>query len=138
MLPPTPPSAQLPEHAAFLPKCNQVPETLHPHSYHSSFGFNTNVWLTRDPSVNASGTASVAPLTFDPSREYFLAKNVAMACNHCGWYKPEDLLKQRCRCEEGATCAPAAEAVEAAASAGKLAPFAVPAEKLKYDRVEAW
>ncbi|KAL6784221.1 hypothetical protein ACKKBG_A05315 [Auxenochlorella protothecoides x Auxenochlorella symbiontica] len=129
---------ELPEHAAYLPDCNKVPQALHPHSYHSSFGFNTNVWLTRSSAVNSSGVASVAPLTFNPAKEYFLPNNVAMSRNWCGWYKPEELLAQRCPCVEGTPCAAASKAVEAAAREGKLAPYPVPSEKFKHERVEAW
>lgn len=131
-------ASQLPEHAAYLPDCNKVPQALHPHSYHSSFGFNTNVWLTRSSAVNSSGVASVAPLTFNPAKEYFLPNNVAMSRNWCGWYKPEELLAQRCPCVEGTPCAAASKAVEAAAREGKLAPYPVPSEKFKHERVEAW
>lgn len=115
-----------------------MPDYLHPLSYHSSFGYNTNIWLTRRTSVNATGTATAAPVGFDLASEWYLPGNQGTGRRPCDWFSVAQRLGNRCRCPKGWKCGQAAKALEAAAKLGKLAPKPMEPVEVTQFSVQAW
>lgn len=94
----TDPLLQLDGQPGFQAKCNSAPGAMHPHSYHSTIWYNTNVWAAKRATVNTAGSAALA----DPSKPllhgYLSPTGMSPAGRPCRDVPRESRLAARCTC----------------------------------------
>lgn len=80
--------------------CNALPEALHPLSFRSCFGHNTNLWAFREEPFFAqtAGQAALFPPDFDFSREFFTPHDLGAGRRPCSGLPAKVAVAHRCPC----------------------------------------
>ena len=103
--------------------CNALPEALHPRSFRSCFGHNTNLWAFREEPFFAqtAGEAALFPANFDFSREFFTPHDLGAGRRPCAALPAKVAVAHRCPCPKDTEDPDAAECAAKEALVRKLA-----------------
>ncbi|KAL4449442.1 hypothetical protein ABPG77_007086 [Micractinium sp. CCAP 211/92] len=136
-------AAELGKDVGWMFGCMSIPEGIHPQSFRSTFGHNTNIWAFKKKPWFASigGPATLAPLDFDIQHEFFVPGGVVGAARRmCAHLPPEAMVMHRCPCTAKEVCGALEEKVARLAKNGQLPPFPMLDRKLEVEKlgIESW
>ncbi|KAL4427805.1 hypothetical protein ABPG75_001894 [Micractinium tetrahymenae] len=134
-------AAELGEDAGKMFNCLSIPEGIHPQSFRSVFGHNTNIWAFKKKPWFASigGTASLAPVDSDIQHEFFIPGGIVGAARRlCVHLPPEVAVMHRCPCVTKEVCGRLEEKVKRLAQEGQLPPFPISDRKVEPQGIESW
>ena len=110
-------------------------ERLSPKGFRSFFGYNTNIWMTRDVSKSPAtlgASASLMPPRSGGSndvKKWFIPGGISYPYypgHHlriCSEISPRDQLRFRCRCSDPEICGLAEAEIVSAVSEGRMPPM---------------
>ncbi|KDD76257.1 hypothetical protein H632_c295p0 [Helicosporidium sp. ATCC 50920] len=105
--------------------CGQVPEGLHPHSFLSALGHNTNIWMARQwpQGWSPRGNATTLEPAVDFKSHYFTSNGVGQGGRPCQYLTPEVEIIHRCPCTNQTICGAHEKALRQAERDGDAPPY---------------
>lgn len=102
--------------------CNSIPEDLHPKSFRSTFGHNTNIWLTTNSTAFQVGKpVGIMSMKQDMSEFYSQSPlRLGMGSRPCDAVDPKMQVRHRCTCTNETLCGAEAALVEQLSQQGKM------------------
>jgi len=102
--------------------CNTLPEDLNPRSLRSMIGHNTNIWASKNPSLqNLKGMVGIIK-PGAPSAQFFVGKDdeFGMGSRPCAQLDPKVQVRHRCHCTKPEVCGEEQKQVELISNQGKI------------------
>lgn len=102
--------------------CQAVPEDLNPRSFRCMFGQNTNIWASKNRTLQKlNGTVGLLGLD-DPHSVYFIENkwHLASGMRDCRDMEAMYQVRHRCRCTHPEVCAEEERIVQRLAEGGKI------------------
>lgn len=107
--------------------CSSIPEDLHPRSFRSAFGHNTNIWVMQGNNFQVGSPVGVMGLQQN-TREWYGRHPLLLGMGYrlCQDLDPTIQVRHRCKCTNSTVCGTEARMVEKLALQGSMPPFDTP------------